>query len=159
MVVANKQGHPMTSAATGIQTVIQLSLAGPAETADFVSIPGSQPAINWSATLTPLSAANPYQLLPPLMFPVGQFSQLPATQGALALPNPPLPTTTASTIKLDASLLCSLPTMSGAQASQPGRVKLLWDNESILHQFVPRTTEADKDRLPLKHQLCPPFRV
>ncbi|VDN97655.1 unnamed protein product [Rodentolepis nana] len=57
MVLAERQGQPITNAATGVQANVQLSPATLADLVDFISIPGSQSSINWSNVGTANAAA------------------------------------------------------------------------------------------------------
>ncbi|VDD82815.1 unnamed protein product [Mesocestoides corti] len=114
LVVASKQGHPIMCATTGAQTCVQLSQATPAETVDFVSIPGSQPAVNWTTTAAFSAVPHACQFLPsglaaPLIMQLGGLSPfLTATTvttttggGFKANPRP-----TSSMLNIDSDLFC-----------------------------------------------------
>lgn len=57
MVLADKQGQPITNAATGAQANVQLFPATLSDMLEYISIPGSQPNINWNNFGSPNAAA------------------------------------------------------------------------------------------------------
>lgn len=121
----------MINLATGERRPVYLMLAAPNEAAEFVSIPGTQPSLDWrsfglssSSSSSTADLLNSYHIFPggaegvggiaapvPLLFPFGAIPQMP----------PVLPVTTASanmpggqgqtmsTIKIDPSLLLPQP--------------------------------------------------
>nr|CDS30038.1 hypothetical protein HmN_000912900 [Hymenolepis microstoma] len=141
MVLADRQGQPITNSATGVQANVQLSPATIADLVDFISIPGSQSSINWSnvgmANAAAAAAAFGAQLNPyPHLFAAASgaasslhthlFMQLRAvapfvtnTTPSSVLPTPAagLTITTAQSppsVKSDADILCQTTIRTGS---------------------------------------------
>ncbi|VUZ43875.1 unnamed protein product [Hymenolepis diminuta] len=142
MVLTDKQGHPITNAATGVQANVQLSPATLADMVDFISIPGTQSSINWSTVGTANAAAaaaafvaqvNPYPHLfaaaasgaaSPLhthlfmqMRAVAPFATNTSPLSVLPTPAAGLTITAAqspSSIKTDADILCQTGVRAGS---------------------------------------------